>query len=115
MPRAPAIDDTLTIEPPLAWRDPAQARIIWKVPIAFTPTICWKVSASSASQLAAPSKLVMAALLTSASSRFHRSIAACASCRQSASMATSPRSSKVSAPASRQAACDSLACASLRE
>ena len=115
MPSAPAIDDTLTMAPRAAFRCAAQARTIWNVPMALTPTICWKVCASTASQFAAPSKLVMPALLTRASSRFQRSIATWAICRQSASTATSPRSSSVSAPASRQAACDCLASASLFE
>ena len=75
----------------------------------------WKVSASSTSQLAAPLKVEIPALLTSASMRPQRAIAPATSALQSASSATSPRISSVSAPASSQAACDSSASASLRE
>ena len=115
MPSAPAIDETLTIAPPAALRWGTQARTIWKVPSTLTPRMRWKTSASSASQFAEPVKVEIPALLTSASRRPHFAIAACARARQSASTATSPCTSSVLAPASRQAAAASFASRSLFE
>jgi len=114
MPSAPATDETLTIAPAASRRCGAAARIIWKAPSAFTPTMRWKVSASIASQLAAPANDDMPALLTSASMRPQRETAACTSARQSASSATSARQTIASAPAWRHSAAVASASASLR-
>ena len=54
MPSAPATDDTLMTQPPAALSASADARTIMNAPIALTPKMRWKVSASSTSQLAAP-------------------------------------------------------------
>ncbi|MEO7338396.1 MAG: hypothetical protein ABIV63_17625 [Caldimonas sp.] len=59
--------------------------------------------------MAAPEKVVTPALFTSASRRPQRSIADYTIALQSASAATSPHNSKVSAPAVRQAADDASA------
>ena len=115
MPSEPATDDTLTMQPCAAFRCGAQARTIWKAPSALTAKMRWKVAASSTSQLAAPVKVETPALLTSASMRPQRANAPATRARQSASSATSPCISSVSAPASSQAACEARASASLRE
>ena len=75
----------------------------------------WKVSASSTSQFAAPVKIEMPALLTSASMRPQRATAACDQRPAVGVLGHVARTSSVSAPASRQAACDASASASLRE
>ena len=99
-PSAPATDETLTMQPRATFSCGRQARTIWKAAQGVhSPGCAGTRRHPGHPSCAASPNTEMPALLTSASMRPQRSTAPCAIARQSASCATSPRSTNTSAPA----------------